>query len=115
MPPLSAADLDERIFAAIRALPVGVIASYGGIGRQIGLARGARRVARALAGNTDPSLPWHRVLRAGGVIAFPADTAAFVEQARRLRAEGHQLRGARVLTAVTLDAALWNLDAPPDG
>lgn len=102
MEPLSAAaELDRRILDAVRAIPRGGLASYGGL---------ARRVARALAGNDDPALPWHRVLRAGGRIAFAPGSAEFEEQRRRLLAEGHQLRAGRVLGALgtaDLDALLW--------
>jgi len=34
------------------------------------------------------ALPWHRVLAAGGRIAFPTGSRAYLEQRRRLRAEG---------------------------
>ncbi len=111
MPILSAVvELDQRIFAAVRAISHGQIASYGGVATQIGLTRGARRVARALGNNHDASLPWHRVLRAGGRIAFAKGSAEFDEQARRLVAEGHQLRGSQVVVvglADSLDAQLW--------
>jgi len=111
MEPLSAAaELDRRILDAVRAIPRGGLASYGGLACQLGMPRGARRVARALAGNDDPALPWHRVLRAGGRIAFAPGSAAFEEQRRRLLAEGHQLRAGRVLGAfgkADLDALLW--------
>jgi methylated-DNA-protein-cysteine methyltransferase-like protein len=115
MPALSAADaLDARIFAAVRAIPRGSWASYGEVARRVGLPRGARRVARALAGNDDPALPWHRVLRSGGIIAFPTGSDGYARQCALLLAEGVSLRGGRVLGAggaASLDAALW---APPD-
>jgi len=110
MPTLSAAaETEQRILAAVRAIPPGQTASYGGVGRRAGLPRGARQVARVLAHNVDPDLPWHRVLRAGGRIAFPPASTGFAEQVRRLREEGHSLRGARVLQAAEdgLDAAIW--------
>ncbi len=115
MPALSAAaDLDARIFAAVRAIPRGSWASYGEVARRVGLPRGARRVARALAGNADPDLPWHRVLRSGGVIAFAPGSDGYERQRMLLTSEGLSLRGGRVKgsrEARNLDAALW---APPD-
>ena len=63
-----------------------------------------------LAGNDDPTLPWHRVLRADGRIAFPPGSAGFNEQCRRLRAEGvvvAQGRVKRPSRAQDLDAAVW--------
>lgn len=108
----AAAELDQRILAAVAAIPRGQIASYGVVAARVGLPRGARRVARALANNESPELPWHRVLRAGGRIAFPVGSAAFAEQAARLRKEGHELRGSLVKPATgrSLDAALWAVD-----
>ena len=110
MPGKSAAD---RILAAIRAVPRGQVAGYGEIARRAGLPGRARLVARLLAGNDDPELPWHRVLRSDGRIAFPADHPNFDEQQQRLRAEGVDVREGRVRgqrAAATLDEILW---APP--
>jgi methylated-DNA-protein-cysteine methyltransferase related protein len=103
-----------RILDRVRAIPSGEVASYSNVGRRAGLPRGARRVARVLAGNEDPTLPWHRVLRADGRIAFPAGSAQFREQVRRLRGEGVAVVAGRVrmvdAVPADLDALLW---APP--
>ncbi len=67
-------------------------------------------VARLLSGNDDPGLPWHRVVRADGRIAFPPDSAQYAEQCGRLRAEGVRVEGGRVRgqrAAATLDEQLW--------
>ena len=107
MPGKSAA---EKILAAIRAVPRGQVAGYGEIARRAGLPGRARLVARMLSGNEDPDLPWHRILRSDGRIAFPPDHAQFVEQQQRLRAEGVQIRNGRVLgqrAAASLDEILW--------
>jgi methylated-DNA-protein-cysteine methyltransferase-like protein len=42
------------------------------------------------------NLPWHRVVGAGGRIAFPQATRQHKEQARRLRAEGVLVKNGRV-------------------
>ena len=110
MPGKSAAD---RIHAAIRAVPRGQVAGYGEIARRAGLPGRARLVAKLLAGNDDPDLPWHRILRSDGRIAFPPDHPHFDEQQQRLRAEGVDVREGRVRgqrAAATLDELLW---APP--
>jgi methylated-DNA-protein-cysteine methyltransferase-like protein len=107
MPGKSAAD---RILDAIRAVPAGEVAGYGEIARRAGLPGRARLVARLLAGNDDDGLPWHRVLRSDGRIAFPADHPHFDEQQQRLRAEGVDVREGRVRglrAAATLDELLW--------
>jgi len=107
MPDLSAA---EAILAAIRAVPRGQVAGYGGIARRAGLPGRARLVAKILSGNDDPKLPWHRILRSDGRIAFPPDSPGFVEQRQRLRAEGVDVRNGRVHMPQdddSLDAAIW--------
>ncbi len=110
MPGKSAAD---RILAAIRAVPRGEVAGYGEIARRAGLPGRARMVARLLSENDDHSLPWHRVLRSDGRIAFPPDSPQFAEQVQRLRAEGVVVKDGRVRgqrAAASIDEILW---APP--
>jgi methylated-DNA-protein-cysteine methyltransferase-like protein len=50
-------------------------------------------------------LPWHRVLGAGGRIAFPRASRAHREQARRLRAEGLRVVDGRVARAALIELA----------
>ena len=105
-----AADSAERILAAVRAIPPGEVAGYGEVARRAGLPGRARWVARLLAASDDPALPWHRVLRSDGRIAFAADSDPWREQARRLRAEGVQVVEGRVRAAPrgrSLDAEVW--------
>ncbi|MGY1457402.1 MULTISPECIES: MGMT family protein [unclassified Luteimonas] len=103
-------DPAARILDAVRAIPRGEVAGYGEVARRAGLPGRARWVARLLAGSDDPGLPWHRVLRSDGRIAFPAGSAACEEQARRLRADGVEVVDGRVrMVAVvrSLDAEVW--------
>ncbi len=100
----------ERIFAAIRAIPRGQVAAYGEVARRAGLPGRARWVARLLAGNADRDLPWHRVLRADGRIAFAAGSDGFNEQCQRLRREGVAVVAGRVRglrATATLDVQVW--------
>lgn len=112
-------DAAARIHAAIRAVPRGQVASYGEIARRAGLPGRARLVARVLSTGDVPGLPWHRILRADGRIAFPEGSAGHAEQCARLRTEGVAVERGRVRrmpvprsVAETLDEALWG---PPDG
>ena len=101
---------NRRILDAIQAVPSGEVASYGGIARRAGLPGRARLVARVLGSNADPELPWHRILRSDGRIAFPPNSRGWREQIKRLRAEGVEVRNGRVQMAApeeTLDAAVW--------
>lgn len=109
-PELSAAD---RILAAIRAVPHGEVAGYGVIARRAGLPGRARLVARLLSEHSGTGLPWHRILRSDGRIAFPPGSAGYLEQAQCLRAEGVEVRNGRVRMPSaedSLDAAVWRHD-----
>ncbi|QCO67958.1 cysteine methyltransferase [Luteimonas yindakuii] len=100
----------ERILAQVRAIPPGAVAGYGEVARRAGLPGRARLVATILSANTDPSLPWHRVLRSDGRIAFPEDSPGWNEQLQRLRAEGVRVEAGRVRgqsAAANLDSRLW--------
>lgn len=101
------------IHRAVLAIPRGCVASYGEIAARAGLPGRARLVGRVLAeAGAGVGLPWHRVLRSSGQLAFPPGSAAFREQKRRLAAEGVTLRGTRVDLGRhgwqrNLDAELW--------
>jgi len=105
----------RRIYAVVRAIPPGRVASYGEVAALAGLPRGARQVGRALREAPEDSqqpLPWHRVLRADGSLAFPAGSASALEQAARLRDEGVACQRGRVAMAryrwqPQLDELLW--------
>src|SRR6478672_4443135 len=102
----------ERILAAVRAIAPGQVAGYGEVARRAGLPGRARLAARVLSTNSDPGLPWHRVLRSDGRIAFPAGSKGFIEQARRLKAEGVIVRNGRVAMPareLDLDAEVWGM------
>ena len=100
---------EARILAAIRDVPYGQVAGYGQIAHRAGLPGRARLVARILSRGGNDGLPWHRVLRSDGRIAFPEGSRDFREQARRLRAEGVAVENGRVRMPAdaSLDAMLW--------
>lgn len=103
-------DAARRIFAAVRAIPVGEVAGYGEVARRAGLPGRARLVARLLSTAREAGLPWHRVLRSDGRIAFPPDSAGYLEQGARLRAEGVAVVHGRVTMRIagsSLDETLW--------
>jgi methylated-DNA-protein-cysteine methyltransferase-like protein len=103
------------ICATIAAIPRGRVASYGEIAARAGLPGRARLVGRVLR-ETELELPWHRVLRADGRIAFPPGSRAFREQVRRLAAEGVPARNGRIDIARhgwerDLDRLLWGYES----
>jgi methylated-DNA-protein-cysteine methyltransferase-like protein len=87
----------RRIRETVAAIPPGRVASYGQLAELAGWPRRARFVARVL-GQTPAAtpLPWHRVIRSDGRIAFPKDSAAFRKQRDRLLSEGVSVLAGRV-------------------
>jgi methylated-DNA-protein-cysteine methyltransferase related protein len=74
-----------QILARVRATPRGFVRTYGDV------SPGAPRVAgAALYACHDPSVPWHRIVRADGSLARGS------AQRRLLEAEGVPFRGERV-------------------
>ena len=101
------------IWSAIAAIPAGSVASYGEVARRAGLPRRARLVAQALRAAPDAlMLPWYRVIRSDGKIAFTPGSVAFRRQKKLLQAEGVEVGATGRVTASAmvdddLDAALW--------
>ena len=87
----------QAIWDVVAQIPAGTVSTYGDIARAAGLPGRARQAGYALK-HTPPELrlPWHRVVGAGGKIAFPPASRAFREQARRLRSEGVTVANGRV-------------------
>ena len=109
-----------RIWLTVRAIPRGSVATYGQVADLAGLPRRARLVGRALKELEDARVPWHRVLRAGGRIAFTRGTRQYREQRARLIAEGIVFDGDRIDLARygwsdALDRILWGPPPEPDG
>jgi methylated-DNA-protein-cysteine methyltransferase-like protein len=83
------------------------------VAKEAGLGRRARFVGRVMARLPEGSdVPWYRVVRAGGEIAFPEGSANHRRQRERLEAEGVVFDGRRVDLAAsgwraTLDELLW--------
>jgi alkylated DNA nucleotide flippase Atl1 len=76
---------DAQILDRVRRVPRGFVRTYGDV------SPGAPRAAgQALHDCADPSVPWHRIVRADGSLAKGW------RQRRLLEAEGVPFRGARV-------------------
>lgn len=97
----------------IAQIPEGSVASYAAIATRAGLPGRARMVGSVLRNTPDDvELPWHRVMRSDGRIAFSVGSSQFSEQVQRLRAEGVAVRSGRVDLASyglesNLDELLW--------
>jgi len=100
----------QRIIDVVRRIPRGQVAGYGEVAHRAGLPGRARLAAKVLSENTDPGLPWHRVVRSDGRIALPEGSKGFREQCQRLRADGVNVIKGRVRdlkVARTLDEQMW--------
>jgi methylated-DNA-protein-cysteine methyltransferase-like protein len=82
-------DAYARIYAAVRKIPRGRVATYGQIATLAGLPGHARQVGYALHALTDGRVPWHRVVNAQGCISARADEpGGSLLQRMRLEQEG---------------------------
>ena len=90
----------QAIWHVVCAIPRGRVSTYGAVARAAGLPGRARQTGFALrVAPRALNLPWHRVVGAGGRIAFPKSSREHLEQARRLRAEGVAVRDGRVTSS----------------
>ncbi|HEX2190543.1 MAG TPA: MGMT family protein [Longimicrobiaceae bacterium] len=80
----------ERVYAVVRRIPRGRVATYGQVAALAGLPGQARRVGYALAALPGGSaVPWHRVVNAQGRIsARGTDPGSVLPQRFRLEEEG---------------------------
>lgn len=112
-------DFANRVFAVVRRIPAGKVATYGQVGRMIGAPRAARYVGYALHGNPEPGsepgcIPCHRVVFKDGRMATGFAFGGPDEQRKMLATEGIAFdEEGRVL----LDQHLWSgrPEAEPDG
>jgi methylated-DNA-protein-cysteine methyltransferase related protein len=79
-----------RIFATIKRIPHGRVASYGQVAHEAGMPRHARLVGYALHRlPVGSKVPWHRVVNARGQLSLiRAGRASGIEQRLRLQREG---------------------------
>ena len=95
LPPTGAAgrypvtsDRYQRIYAVVRRIPRGKVATYGQVAELAGMVNAARQVGYALhALSGGSTLPWHRVINRTGHISLSPE-AGGLEQRFRLLEEG---------------------------
>lgn len=83
---------DAAFRRVIRSVPKGKVSTYGKVAAAAGYPLYHRAVAQLL--RRDISLPWQRIVGAGGQIKLRGDAAT--EQRLRLSMEGVKFRGKRV-------------------
>jgi methylated-DNA-protein-cysteine methyltransferase-like protein len=85
------AQRDAAIRKTIRRIPRGKVATYAQVAAAAGYPLHHRQVAQVLHASPPDSLPWQRVLGAGGRIKLRYE--AGLEQRTRLELEGVRFRG----------------------
>ena len=88
---------DQKIWQVVMAVPEGRVVSYGQVAEMAGLGRQARYIGKALGKLPEGhAVPWYRVIRSNGQVAFPIGSEKFQEQVSRLQAEGVDVIDGRV-------------------
>ena len=78
-----------RIYAVVRRIPRGRVATYGQVAELAGLPGHARQVGYALNALPDgTTVPWHRVLNARGEVSLRSEPGAGLAQRMLLEREG---------------------------
>ena len=109
-------DFANRVFAVVRRIPAGKVATYGQVGRMIGAPRAARYVGYALHGNPEPGtdpgcIPCHRVVFKDGSLCKGFAFGGPEVQREMLEAEGVPfLDDGRI----DLARCAWDPHAPAD-
>jgi methylated-DNA-protein-cysteine methyltransferase related protein len=79
----------DRIYAVVRRIPRGRVATYGQVAELAGLPGHARQVGYAMAAlPSGTGVPWHRVLNAGGMVSRRKYPGEELSQRRLLEREG---------------------------
>lgn len=78
----------DRIYAVIRRIPPGRVATYGQIADLAGLDGRARQVGYALRTLTLEGVPWHRVVNSRGQISARSEPGGDLIQRQLLEREG---------------------------
>lgn len=87
----------QRIYTVLANVPKGYVVSYGQLADLAGLPGRARLAGTALKNLPVKSkLPWHRVVRSNGQLAFAKSSEAFLRQQKLLAQEGITVKNGRV-------------------
>ena len=87
--PTGSSPFFRHVYALVRRVPRGRVATYGQIAHALGAPRAARTVGWAMR-DCPENVPWHRVVNARGEISL-RPTAGYHEQRARLKEEGIRL------------------------
>ncbi|MGD0304523.1 MAG: MGMT family protein [Candidatus Acidiferrales bacterium] len=100
---------DRAFRRVILSIPPGKVSTYGRVAAAAGYPLYHRAVANLLHRDPADSLPWHRVVGAGGAIKLRFSAAK--EQRSRLKLEGVKFRGKLVdMQNYEHQFRMWELD-----
>ena len=86
-----------KIWRTALQIPRGKVASYGQVADLAGLPRRARLVGKAMGfAPKEMNIPWYRILRVNGQIAFPKGSELALKQTELLQGEGVAVLNSRV-------------------
>ena len=87
-------DFSSRVLAAVRRIPPGFVATYGDVALRAGRPRASRAVGNIMSGCSDPTVPCHRVVGAGGALGGYGSDRSLKREL--LRAEGVTVEALRI-------------------
>src|SRR5712691_5553488 len=59
-------EFSSRVLSVVRRIPAGRVSTYGDVAAAAGRPRAARAVGNIMRSSSDTSVPYHRVIAAGG-------------------------------------------------
>ncbi len=97
-----------KVYAAVKKVPAGRVATYQQIATVVSTPRAARAVGWALKALPDMhGVPWQRVINSRGMISIENLRAPKTVQAKLLRAEGVEVEERNGNYFVDLEKYLW--------
>jgi methylated-DNA-protein-cysteine methyltransferase related protein len=104
----------ERVYAVVRKIPKGKVATYGQVAALIGSPRASRQVGwalHALDAVQSENVPWQRVVNKQGYISIMNREHAADEQAWKLKLDGVKVVKKDKLWYVDLEKYIWKKEA----
>jgi len=98
-------EFTKKVIQLIKSIPKGRVATYGLIAKLAGKPQGSRGVGWILhSSSRGHDLPWHRVIKSGGLLSFPEMSEPYFLQKKLLEHEGVIFLKSRV----DLKTYLWD-------
>jgi methylated-DNA-protein-cysteine methyltransferase-like protein len=101
----------KAVCKIVSSIAPGHVMSYGEVARAAGFPRHSRMVSKAIVRCTR-SLPWHRVIKSDGTLAFKAGSQPYNKQKALLEKEGVHMTNGKFMPrdaddTVDLDKLIW--------